>query len=272
MATPVISRQRDPATVKTEQKMLAQERYDYILDLLQHKRTVQVSQLMLALDVSGETVRRDLEYLEKEGLLTRVHGGAALVKMDTTQGLFRSRMQVSIAEKKQIAQKAIRHISEGFSIGLDHSTTGMIFAQLIKEKFKNLTIVTNSNEIVNVFADQQSYRIVQCGGTFNHDELACFGDMALEYLTHFNLDVAFIGCGGISLREGLTENHLDGASMLRAYLAVAQQKIVLADSAKFDKVTFVKICDLADIDLIVTDDALRQKTREKYRAAGVEVI
>ncbi len=266
------AQEHKPVDSRMELKMLAQERYDYILETLQHKRTIQVSQLMRVLEVSGETIRRDLEYLEKEGLLTRVRGGAALVKMDTTQGLFRTRMQVNIEEKKRIAQKALDYVSEGFSIGLDHSTTGMIFAQLIKEKFKNLTIVTNSNEIVNVFADIQNYRIVQCGGTFNHDELACFGDIALSYIKKFNLDVAFIGCGGISIREGFTENFMEGASMLRSFLQAAQQKIVLADAAKFDKVTFVKICDLTDIDLIVTDDTLKQKTREKYRAAGVEVV
>lgn len=252
--------------------MLARERYDYILDTLQHKRTVRVSQLMAALDVSGETVRRDLENLEKEGLLARVHGGASLVKMDTTQGLFRSRVQVNIEEKRQIARKALEHISEGFSISLDHSTTGVIFAQLIRSNFRNLTVVTNSHEVVNVFSDVQTFRIIQCGGAFNYDELACFGDLALEYVKKLNLDVAFIGCGGISIREGLTENFLEGASMLRSFLDAAQQKIVLADHDKFDKVTFVKICDLADIDLIVTDDSLKQKTREKYVAAGVEIL
>lgn len=251
--------------------MLAQERYDYILDALQRKRTIQASQLMRALGVSGETVRRDLEYLEKEGLLTRVRGGAALVKMDTTQGLFRSRMKVNTEEKVCIAQKALEHVSEGFSVGLDHSTTGVFLARALREKFKRLTVVTNSNEVVNVFSDVGDYRIVQCGGVFSHDELACFGDPGMTYIKNLNLDVAFIGCGGISIREGFTENFVDGASMLRAFLDAAQQKIVIADHNKFDKVTFVKICDLNDIDVIITDDSIKQKTKEKYLAAGVDV-
>ncbi len=251
--------------------MLAQERYNYILDTLQHKRTIQASQLMRALDVSGETVRRDLEQLEKDGLLIRVRGGAALVKMDTTQGLFRSRMQVNTEEKEQIAQKALEHVSEGFSVGLDHSTTGVIMAKALRGKFKQLTVVTNSNEVVNVFSDVGGYRIIHCGGAFSHDELACFGDPGLSYIKNLNLDVAFIGCGGISIREGFTENFLDGAAMLRAFLDAAQQKIVIADHNKFDKVTFVKVCDLEDIDVIVTDDSLKQKTKEKYLAVGVDI-
>lgn len=251
--------------------MLAQERYDYILEALQRKRTVQAAQLMRALDVSGETVRRDLEYLEKEGFLTRVRGGAALVKMDTTQGLFRSRMKVDTEEKWQIALKALEYVREGFSIGLDHSTTGVILARAIKEKFRRLTVVTNSNEVVSVFSDVRNYRIIHCGGTFNYDELACFGDLGMSHIKNLNLDVAFIGCGGISIREGLTENFLDGASMLRAFLEAAQQKIVIADHSKFDKVTFVKICDLSDVDVIITDDSLKQKTKEKYLAVGVDI-
>lgn len=252
--------------------MLAQERHNYILELLKSKRTVQASQLMKIFDVSSETVRRDLEYLEKEGLLRRVHGGAALVKMDTTQGFFKSRMSTNIEYKKEIAQKALAYISEGYSIALDCSTTSLIFAQKLKEEFHSLTIVTNSNEILNMLTDMGSYRIICCGGIFNQDERACFGDQAINMVRQLNLDVAFIGVGGISIRESFTENYFEGAAMLRAYLNAAQKKIVLADHTKFDTVTFVKICEPDEVDLIITDSDIKQKTLEKYRINGFEII
>lgn len=252
--------------------MLAQERYDYILEVLKKKRTVQASQLMKVFDVSSETVRRDLEYLEKEGLLQRVHGGAALVKMDTTQGFFTSRLSTNIDLKKEIAEKALAYVSEGYSIALDCSTTSLIFAQKLKEEFHSLTIVTNSNEILNTLADMNSYRIICCGGIFNQDERACFGKQALDMIKQLNLDVAFIGVGGISIRESFTENYFEGATMLQAYLNAAQQKVVLADHTKFDTVTFVKICEPNEVDLIITDSGIKQKTLEKYRNSGFEVI
>lgn len=252
--------------------MLAPERHEYILNTLKSKKTVQVSHLTHALHVSSETVRRDLEYLEKEGLLRRVHGGAALVKLDTTQDFFDSRVTKNSSLKNEIAQKALAYVSEGYSLALDCSTTSLAFARLLRENFHALTIVTNSTEIINALVGMKSYRIIQCGGTFNHDERACFGTQALELVHSLNLDVAFLGVGGISIQEGLTENYFEGAAMLQAFLQAAQQKIVLADHTKFDTATFVKVCDLNDVDCIITDSELKPKTFERYRSLGVEII
>lgn len=252
--------------------MLAQERYDYILDVLNKKKIVQASYLMRTFNVSGETVRRDLEYLEKEGLLKRVRGGAALVKVETAQEFFNHRATANIENKNEIAGKAVKLISEGQSIALDCSTTGLVFAHELKRHFNTLTVVTNSNEVLNELKDMNSYRIIHCGGIYNHDEHACFGSQALETIRELNIDIAFIGVGGISLREGFTESYFEGAAMLKAFLGIAQQKIVLADHTKFDKVSFINVCGINDIDLVVTDSEINQKILDKYKKNGLDII
>ncbi len=252
--------------------MLAQERHNYILKMLPQKKIVRVSQLSHALKVSGETIRRDLEYLEKEGLLTRVYGGASMVKVDTNQGAFQLRTQMNVEAKAEIAQAALSYVSEGQSIVLDHSTTCLAFARALAPHFQDLTIVTNSMEILNVVAGKRSFNTVFCGGQFNHDELSCFGEQAMSVVRELNVDTAFIGVGGVSLREGCTETFFPGADMLRAMLAAAQRKIVLADSTKFDRATLIKVCEVTDVDLFITDSGIKSKVLEKYRNYDIEII
>lgn len=252
--------------------MLAQERYNFILEILQNKTTVRVSHLMHALNVSGETIRRDLEYLEKEGHLTRVYGGASTVKFDTNQGSFQARASKNIGQKEEIAKFALKYVSEGQSISLDYSTTSLAFAHELKNHFKSLTIVTNSSEILNEIFDVNTFNIIFCGGLFNHCELSFFGEQAKAVINGLNIDTAFIGVGGISLREGCTETFYEGAEMLRNFINAAQRKIVLVDSSKFDKVTLIKVCDLSDIDMIITDSSIKKNVLDKYRNHDIEVI
>ena len=252
--------------------MLTQERYNYILDMLFSKKTVRVSQLALALNVSSETIRRDLEYLEKECLLTRVHGGAALVRVDAGQGTFSNRLSRSVQEKEYIAKIAVEFISEGQTISLDHSTTCLALAREIKKRFKSLTIVTNSLEVLNTICDVSSFITIYLGGLYNYNEHACFGPHVIEMIRRFNTDMAFIGVGGISLKEGCTENLYDAGETLKAFLEVTQRIIIVADSSKFDVVTLMQVCKIEDVDTIITDKTLKPNVLGKYRNHGIEIV
>jgi DeoR/GlpR family transcriptional regulator of sugar metabolism len=195
-----------------------------------------------------------------------------MVKFDTKQGAFRARLLQNIQQKEEIAKIALKYVSEGQSIALDHSTTCLVFARELKTHFKSLTIVTNSKEILNELSEVNNYNIIFCGGAFKHDELSCFGGHAKDVISRLNIDSAFIGAGGISLREGSTETFYDGAELLRSFLNAAQRKIILVDSSKFDKVTLIKVCELSDIDLIITDSSIRKTVLEKYRHNDIEVV
>lgn len=252
--------------------MLAQERYEYILDLLKVKKTIQVKNLSMELKVTNETIRRDLEFLEKEGQLTRIHGGAASVKFDTMQDAFGYRMLHNMTQKEEIARIAIKQVSEGQSISLDYSTTCLALAKELKKHFKKLTIITNSFEIVGVLSEMNTYNIIFCGGEYNFNERSCFGEAAKEAVKNLNIDIAFIGCGGVSLQEGCTETFYAGVEMLKSFINAAQRRIILVDSSKFDIVTLIKICNVSDIDLFITDSTIKKKVLDKYLNGNVEII
>ena len=244
--------------------MIAQERYKYILDSLLSQRTVRAAKLASSLGVSTETIRRDLEYLEKENQLIRIHGGASILQYETKQVPYDFRRSENLDEKSDLSKAALQYVSEGASIVLDHSTTCSVFASELKKHFTNLTIVTNSLEILNILSDIPTYNIIFLGGSFDAFERGCFGEQAKQTIRQLNIDVAFVSFGGISLNEGCTETFFAGAELLKEFILAAQQKIALRDSTKFDHVTLVKVCNISDIDVIVTDSSIKPSILNKY--------
>lgn len=244
--------------------MIAQERYKYILDSLQSQRTVRAAKLASSLGVSTETIRRDLEYLEKENQLIRIHGGASILQYETKQVPYDFRRSENLDEKSDLSKAALQYVSEGASIVLDHSTTCSVFASELKKHFTNLTIVTNSLEILNILSDIPTYNIIFLGGSFDAFERGCFGEQAKQTIRQLNIDVAFVSFGGISLNEGCTETFFAGAELLKEFILAAQQKIALIDNTKFDHVTLVKVCNISDIDVIVTDSSIKPSILNKY--------
>ncbi len=251
--------------------MLAQERYEYIIEKLNINKLVKVKNLSKELHVTTETIRRDLENLEKDGYLKRVYGGASLVNFDTMQDAFNGRILIHPKEKEEIAKQAINYINEYQSIVIDYSTTCLALAKEIKKHFDVLTIITNSIEVMQVLSDKRSFKLIFCGGMYNFDERSCFGEDARRMVNQLNIDISFIGVGGISLHEGLTETFYDGVDMLKSFIKAAQRTIVLIDSSKFDKVALIKVCDLTDISMVITDSSIKTKVIEKYRDADIEI-
>lgn len=252
--------------------MLAQDRYKKIRDILEAENSVKVSTLTALFGVSLETVRRDLEFMESEGMLKRVHGGAVLEKINGTQSTFAVRENEYKQQKAEIGETASRFIEEGQSIAMDASTTNYEVAKIIKMKFSRLTVLTNSISIINELSDMDNYTIIVPGGILRKDELSLIGDMAEDNVGNFHVDTAFISMSGISLREGLTDYGFGEVSMKKKMMKAAQEVIVLASSNKFDVVSLLKVCDFNDINMIVTDSGLKDSTLEKYKHTGIEIV
>lgn len=251
--------------------MLAQDRYKKIYEILEKGNSVKVSTLTNLFGVSVETVRRDLEYLESEGLLKRVHGGAVLEKIDGRQSTFNIRENEYREQKTLIGEIAARFVKEGQSIAMDVSTTNYEVIKVFKQKFQKLTVLTNSLSIINELADTD-YTIIVTGGIFRKDELSFIGDMAEGNICNFHVDAAFISMSGISLREGFTDYGFGEVSIKKKMMKIAQETIVLADSSKFDVVSLLKVCDFNDVNAIITDSDLKESILEKYQKSGIEIV
>ncbi|WP_299093665.1 DeoR/GlpR family DNA-binding transcription regulator [uncultured Metabacillus sp.] len=252
--------------------MFAQQRYNDILDLLNENGSVKVSALIKRFGVSFETVRRDLEYLEKEGYLKRVHGGAVLDEVNSVELTFTTRETKYTAEKKEIAEIATRFVSEGQSIAMDVSTTNTEIAKAFKKKFERLTILTNSLPIANELAEMPNYTIILPGGVLRNQELCLVGDMAEKFISQFFIDTFFMSMSGVSLTQGLTDYGIGEIQLKSQMLKQAQKAIVVADSSKFDVVSLMKVCDIDQVDSIITDSNLSEKIRDKYINNGIQII
>lgn len=252
--------------------MLASDRQDKILELLHLEGSVRNSNLVKILGVSLETIRRDLEHLEHENLLKKVHGGAIL-KDKKMMGLSYSlREEKNINEKIEIANKVLDYIEDGETIGLNGSTTNIEVAKLLKENRKKITVVTNSLLIANELSDLNEINLILAGGIYNKKEFSFLGEMTKAFLSNFSLDKSFIGVGGLSIKRGATDFILGEVLVQKKLAEISDKTIIVADSSKINSNSLIKICDLDEIDLVITDSKLEKNIKNQYIKLGLEII
>lgn len=252
--------------------MLAEERKEAILKMIEEEGSVKVSKLTKLFNVSIETIRRNLETLEKEGALKRVYGGAVLKKNQVQKLNYINREKEFINEKKEIAKTAIKYIEEGQSIALNDSTTNIEVARALKENFKELTVITNSLLIANELVDVDNFTVICTGGILNHKERAFYGEFAESIISNFIVDKALISVSGVSLIRGITDFLPEEIQIQKKLIEISQETIVLADSSKIDTISLIKVQDIHEINLIITDSKLDSKVLNKYLKNGVEIV
>lgn len=252
--------------------MLASDRRDEILQMLSVNGSVIVSKLTKKFGVSVETIRRDLESMEKEGVLKRVYGGAVLKSNKVDKLNYSKRQEEYIDEKREIAKKAITYIEEGSFIALNNSTTNLEIAKAIKENFNELTIVTNSLSIVNELSNKEGFTIILVGGVLNNREYAFNGQFTEDMLSNFVVNKSFISVSGVSLSRGITDYLMGEIDIQKKLMKISQEVIILAVSSNIDNESLVKIADIEDVNLVITDSKLNKKIAEKYLKSGIEII
>lgn len=256
---------------KGKTAMLAQERYEEILRLLEKDKIVKVAQLCSIFNVSVETVRRDLEFLEKEGKLKRVYGGAVLERKLSMEPSYHTRVIGNAREKQSIGKKTAELIHDGETLIIDLGTTTLEVAKHLKDK-KDLTIITNCLYIAQELVDVPGYRVILSGGQLRSEEQSTSGFMSEEFFRTFNVDKTIIGVGGITIEEGITDYHLEETRVRRIMIEKGSQVIAVADHSKFGVKALVNVCPLEDIDVLVTDDKLPKSIIEKFKKQNVNVI
>ena len=251
--------------------MLAVERRNLILEKLQDEKKVVVSELSALFDVSEETIRRDLDKLDKEGLAVKSYGVAVLVENNNVDMPFNVRKKKNMQGKRIIANIIKDLISDGDHIIVDPSTTAVSIVKALREK-KRLTIVTNSIEVLVELADATGWDVISTGGTLRENYLALVGPRALDGISTFNADKLILSCKGIDMEKGITDANEMFSQVKRAMLHSAKQKILAVDSTKFEKVAFSQICDVADLDMVVTDVRPSDAWMEYFKDKGITCL
>ncbi len=225
--------------------------------------------------VSDMTARRDLNELDRQGLLRRTHGGAHLNFGRSYEPPLNTRAAKNQAAKEAIGLQAAKMILDGDSIALDVGTTTLEIVKGLRG-LQNLTIVTASlpiaNLIVTTLSLEVDVRLILTGGIIRPRELSCVGEFSTRVYEELHVDKAFIGVAGISLKDGFTEYNLEDTVLKRKLIGSAREKIVVADGTKFGVTTFINIAPLTAIDRIVTDQSAPLEIVDQIRRLGVDVI
>ena len=232
--------------------MLTNERKQYITELLRKEKKVTVSELAAYFDVTEETVRRDLTALECEGVAQRIYGGAVLCENSNVDLPYSVRKLSNVNEKRAIAEVLLPLIPDNSNIMLDGSSTALFVVKALKTR-KNLTVVTNSSEIVCELSDMPSWRVFATGGLLKEGGYAFVGARAVESIKSFHADIAVFSCKGIDITSGLTDSNDNDAEIKKAIIGASKRKILAIDSTKFERVSLVEICGISDVDVVVTD-------------------
>jgi DeoR family L-fucose operon activator len=237
--------------------MLVAERYQKIVQLVNDRGSIRVSELSEICEVTEETIRRDLDKLESEGKLLRSHGGAMSVK-DNPEVFYFEREKANVEEKKRIAQEAVKFIQPGDRIILDASTTAWYMASNMPDI--PLTVLTNSINVAIQLSTKDKVQVISTGGILSARSLSYLGPLAERSLDQYHVNKAFISCKGVHLERGISESNELQARVKHKMVGMAEQVYLLADYSKFDVQAFASVATWNHIDHVITDS----KTNPEY--------
>jgi DeoR/GlpR family transcriptional regulator of sugar metabolism len=227
-------------------------RQQLIIERLEKRGRIRISELSDQLGVSEMTVRRDLEALERDGLLKRVHGGATSAMSRSYEPMYSARSRLELDAKEAIGQAAAEMVRDGDTCIVDGGTTGLAVARALGGR-QNLTVCTTSLRVAQELADEPGIRLMIVGGVVRQGEHSIVGDLADAVFDSLRFDLLFLTASGVDLDDGVTEWNLDDARVKRAALRSARRCVLAADATKIGKVAFSRVCDLDAVDAFVTD-------------------
>lgn len=249
---------------------IVESRHQFILDQIEQKGSVNVIELAEGLNVSDMTIRRDLRELENSGLIRRFHGGAVSSRGRAFEPPLFTRKIENQKEKEIIGKYAANMVVEGDSIALDVGST--IFQVAINlANTKNITLITPSLPIAQLFFDRSDVRLILPGGVVRPVENSLIGELARRSLEQFYVDRLFLGAGAIDVNSGITEYNIDDAMIKQALLKNAKEVVLVADSSKFQKITFSFVAYLNQIDHLITNAEPPPELLKHLKSNGVSV-
>lgn len=258
------------STAKTNGMSTAAERHQFILSKLQKEGKVNVLDLCAALNVSSVTIRKDLKLLEDKNLLFRTHGGGTSSNPYTIDRPVNEKEKIRSEEKMDIGAAAARLIEPNDCIIIASGTTVLSLARNIKPE-GHLTVITAALNVATELNHHPQVEVLVLGGILRKSSSSATGLYAERVLDDFSCSKLFLGVDGIDLDFGLTTTHVQEAQLNRKMITASQKTIVLADSSKFGKRGFGRICGLEDVEQIITDRGISDHLVEKLKGTGIEV-
>ncbi len=249
--------------------MFAKERQDKIYEIIKNNGAVTTSALVQLFGVSIETVRRDLLEMERHGLLSRVHGGAVAAGDMKPYLNLNERNKEFTEQKRFLALKASEFISDGDIVGIDSGSTAISFSEILKEKFSNLTVITNSLDVFNIL--NNSFFVILCGGYYLPNEKAFYGSLALRMLNNLHMQKAFIFPSAVSLEFGICDYQKDLNQIQEQMIKSSDEVFILADSSKFEKKALLKLDSMKPEYRYITDCNINSELKKLYKEHNINL-
>lgn len=249
------------------------DRQKLINDYIQSRNEVTLASLKkLVPDVSEMTIRRDLEALESDGRIVRIHGGARSVKAINmlVEDAFSKRSAANVDKKRVICEKALKYIEDNSSVYIDAGSTTMALAEMMPDK--NLLISTCGINIAAELLRQKNSRVNLIGGEVNKNSISTSGPGARAAIDNINIDVAFIASTAFSEKNGFTCGNVNDCELKREILDKAALRIMLMDSSKIGNMMPYTFARPSDIDILITDDGIASEQRSFFIENGTEVL
>jgi DeoR family fructose operon transcriptional repressor len=247
------------------------ERYKQIAELIKLKKRVLVSELGELFKVSEVTIRKDLNQLEEMGLCRRFHSGAVAADIGVFDIPVKHKVTQNRNLKEKIARTAAQMIKENTTTILDAGSSVHMIAGLLHGR-KNIRIVTNSLMVGTELADERGIDLILSGGSVRSESQALVGSIALETFGKIHVDLALIGAMGVSEQRGFTSATLAEAQGKQAMIAAARETVIVADSSKLDKNSFMTFAALKDVKMLITDAEADPRIIKKLNKTGLEIL
>lgn len=251
--------------------MLPIERKRKITEYITTQQSVRVVDLSREFGVTEETIRRDLEKLEREGVLSRTYGGAITTQKDMDDEPFSVRSRENIANKNKLGTAIMDLINDGDIVMMDSSTTSLEVAKKMGNS-KNITIVTNSMGLAMEMVQHDKVQMICIGGTLRRNALSFIGPSAKKTIKNYYADKVILSCKGIDIKRGIMESNEMEAEIKKEMVDAAKTVILAIDHTKFNKCSIISLYDLSKVDIIVTDKEPAKKWVEFFKEKGVEYI
>ena len=251
--------------------MFTEKRQKIILEILEKDGQVRASTLANKLKVSGETIRRDLNELEREGKLKKVYGGAVSAKKQYLYGSYHIREITSHDKKTAIAKKAVSLVKDGDTVAIDSGTTGAEIAKAICKSQKKVTVITYSTEVFDILKNT-NVKVLLSGGEYLQNERALVGYLAIEFFEKLHADICFSCISAISEDFFAEDFIIETLPIQKKLIEISEKVFITADSSKFNKRGLLKLTAINETNGVITDNKIDNEIIEKFKNNGYNLI
>lgn len=250
----------------------AKERRALILQMLEQKPEVQVTEISRETGISEVTIRKDLTILQSRHLLLRTRGGAMRkpVENQNQEKAIDIKRMFNFKEKERIGEEAAKLIKDGDYVMFDSGTTTLEVARNL-DRLQNLHIITNAMNIATELMKYKRFDVVMIGGNVRSNSQSTVGPLALSVMRNFSRYKLFLGVDSFSIEEGISTHNMEEALLNQMMIQQADKVIAVFDSSKFNKRSYVHVADTRQLSYIITDRAIPTGMTAKLKSLGVEV-